>query len=243
MRVGSITTDIVSDGLVLNMDAANRASYIPDNLSTINTRDTSFSGSLNGGVTLIEPPISSSCWALDGVDDYIFNKGIPAFNVSAGGSNKATVDIWMKRDYSHVSGNSKMVCAWRYYAIYNDNGRMGFNTGNGDVYGLSKEEVTALNINNIWTNWTFFWNLDVSYTNNKIYVNGELQSISQVASSEAGGNRSFNDGNFSLGCWNAAYTPGIFATMEVQSIRMYNRELSAAEVLQNYNALKGRFGL
>ena len=28
-RVGSITTDIVSDGLVFNMDAANRASTIP----------------------------------------------------------------------------------------------------------------------------------------------------------------------------------------------------------------------
>ena len=26
-RVGSITTDIIADGLVFNMDAANRASY------------------------------------------------------------------------------------------------------------------------------------------------------------------------------------------------------------------------
>ena len=29
-RVGSITTDIIADGLVFNMDAANRASTIPN---------------------------------------------------------------------------------------------------------------------------------------------------------------------------------------------------------------------
>ena len=38
-RVGSITTDIVSDGLVFNMDAANRACYPktgPTSYNTIN---------------------------------------------------------------------------------------------------------------------------------------------------------------------------------------------------------------
>ena len=33
-RVGSITTDIIADGLVFNMDAANRASTIPSSTTT-----------------------------------------------------------------------------------------------------------------------------------------------------------------------------------------------------------------
>ena len=34
---GSITTDIIKNGLVFNMDAANRASYIPDATKSHNT--------------------------------------------------------------------------------------------------------------------------------------------------------------------------------------------------------------
>jgi hypothetical protein len=48
-RVGSITTDIIADGLVFNMDAANRASYIPDATTAFNTIDLSNSGSLING--------------------------------------------------------------------------------------------------------------------------------------------------------------------------------------------------
>ena len=35
MKFGSITTGIITDGLVLNIDAANRASTIPDTNTTI----------------------------------------------------------------------------------------------------------------------------------------------------------------------------------------------------------------
>ena len=39
MRMGSITTDIIKNGLVFNIDAANRVSYVPNatiNKNTIN---------------------------------------------------------------------------------------------------------------------------------------------------------------------------------------------------------------
>ncbi len=37
IRRGSISTPIIADGLVLNMDAANKASYIPYATSAYNT--------------------------------------------------------------------------------------------------------------------------------------------------------------------------------------------------------------
>ena len=40
-RVGSITTGIIADGLIFNMDAANRASYVPDATLSYNTTDLS----------------------------------------------------------------------------------------------------------------------------------------------------------------------------------------------------------
>ena len=47
-RVGSITTDIIADGLVFNMDAANRASTIPSTSTTtvFNTVNPSITGSI-----------------------------------------------------------------------------------------------------------------------------------------------------------------------------------------------------
>ena len=58
-RVGSITTGIIADGLVFNMDAANRASYpktgttVTDtinNLSVILTNGPEFQSSGNGSI-------------------------------------------------------------------------------------------------------------------------------------------------------------------------------------------------
>jgi len=48
-RVGSITTDIIADGLVFNMDAANRASYIGTG-TNVNDTVSQTTGSLRGGV-------------------------------------------------------------------------------------------------------------------------------------------------------------------------------------------------
>ena len=47
IRRGSISTPIIADGLIFNMDAANRVSTIPSTSTTkaFNTIDTSISGS------------------------------------------------------------------------------------------------------------------------------------------------------------------------------------------------------
>ena len=67
-RVGSITTDIIADGLVFNMDPANRASTIPSTSTTevFNTLDMSVSGSINGATFN-----SEGYFNFDGIDDYI----------------------------------------------------------------------------------------------------------------------------------------------------------------------------
>ena len=68
-RVGSITTEIIADGLVFNMDAANRASYVPDATTSYNTTDLSISGSLQD--TGMYSSINEGTWVFDGIDDCI----------------------------------------------------------------------------------------------------------------------------------------------------------------------------
>ena len=82
-RVGSITTDIIADGLVLNMDAANRASYpvqrtlaTAESGSCYNTLDLTQSGSFISDPQFITQPVSASSWVFDGIDDYIQFDGV-----------------------------------------------------------------------------------------------------------------------------------------------------------------------
>jgi hypothetical protein len=82
---------------------------------------------------------------------------------------------------------------------------------------------------------------DVSYSNNKIYINGQNQSLSQVAGTENTGNRNFNSGNGRISSW--LFSDVFFIPMDLAQFRIYNRALTPQEVLQNYNATKRRYGL
>ena len=96
MRMGSITTDIIKNGLIFNMDAANRASYIPDATTSFDTINPSSSGSLENGINFLQPPISASCWDFDGSDDYIDLGQIDSSNpISFAGTTENTWEAWI----------------------------------------------------------------------------------------------------------------------------------------------------
>jgi hypothetical protein len=80
---------------------------------------------------------------------------------------------------------------------------------------------------------------DVAYTNNKIYINAQSQSLSQVASSENSTNRNFNSGNGRISSW--LFNDNYYIPMDLAQFQVYNRALSATEIFQNYNATKGRY--
>ena len=95
-RVGSITTEIIADGLIFNMDPANQASYpIQRTLATaesgscFNTLDLSQSGSFISDPQFITQPTSASCWNFDGVDD-----NIDTTTTTLG--DKYSVSLWFK---------------------------------------------------------------------------------------------------------------------------------------------------
>jgi hypothetical protein len=101
--------------------------------------------------------------------------------------------------------------------------------------------VTNLGLLNNWKHYVFEMRSDVSYTNNKIYVNGEEQSLSQVAATESSGYRSFNNGNGRIAGWRS--DSNYRMSMDCASFKVYNRALTAQEIEQNFNALRGRFGI
>ena len=134
-----------------------------------------------------------------------------------------------------------MLFGFLLYDVWTANGAMGFNTASSDQYGISSTQVTNLGLLNQWKHYVFEMRSDVAYTNNKIYVNGQNQSLSQVAAAENAGNRNFNSGNGRIGSWRSSNN--FYMSMDHSQFRVYNRALTPQEVLQNFNATKKRYGL
>lgn len=143
-----------------------------------------------------------------------------------------SVAFWMKWDGSSwgfpVDSNSSA----RLWMSSSDGTCLGFNRGGGDCYGISTS-----GLENQWVHVVaVFYN--GTYTGkSKIYINGEEQTLSQISGTE----RSSALGStlaFSGFLGNDSYPLG----GEFDEVRVYNKELSPAEVSQLYNFAPGPVG-
>ena len=221
-------TSIVSDGLVFALDAANSRSYSGSGLTAFSLTS-NFLATLTNGVGF--GTTGTNYFTFDGVDDNI------PFTIS-NFNNILTIEIWMKMK-AFTAGH--MPFGFYGYDVFAYEGALGFNTTIGDLYGLTSTQVTNLGLVNQWKHYVFEMRSDVAYTNNKIYVNGQNQSLSQVAAAESAGNRNFNSGNGRIGSWRSSNS--FYMSMDHSQFRVYNRALTPQEILQNYNATKMRYGL
>jgi hypothetical protein len=218
---------ITTNGLVLNLDAGFVASYPKNGVTWFDLSTGNNNSTLSNGPGFDTDKYGSLIF--DGTDDYV------DFYAS-GLDTVATVEMWV---YLGAGYSDKMFMGWAAYDIYCAGGTIGFNTGNGDVYGISSAQVSDLRIVNNWAHYVFVFQKNISYTNNKIYINGVSQTLSQQYGTEYGPNRDFNGGQGRIAGWRN--DSGYRIPMNCAVFRVYNRELGAAEVLNNYNQNKGRF--
>jgi hypothetical protein len=223
---------IVTDGLVLALDAADKNSY-PGSGTT--WRD--MSGNGNNG-TLVNGPtfslVNGGYINYDGIDDYadfgnIFNFTTQDFTFSHwiyfNSLTTTTVNQGPVTFYKGGFNNSG------YYTQASSVGALVFVTnqiGAAQVTSTAAGAVAA----GAW--------YSVTYTRSgssvRIYVNGvdSTSSAGTHINPSATGN-SFRIANYQNGF--------IYSNMRTANFLTYNRALSASEVLQNYNATKTRFNL
>jgi len=136
-----------------------------------------------------------------------------------------------------------MLFGYPSYAVWGSSGYIGFNTAGNDLYGISP---TPAGLRDNYRNYAFVMaRYPDAISNNKIYINGIRQTLSQIFGTPVIYNMSFNS-IFRINGW--PYGPtigygsyGMNSTMA--SFLAYNRELTSAEIMQNYNATKGRYNL
>ena len=219
-RVGSITTDIIADGLVFNMDAANRASYVPDAIKSHNTINLSQTGSLQD--TGMFSTDNKGVFVCDGVDTGI------ALNSTSNLGTVSTVGMWVKRN--DPADTTK--------ALFGNNANhwqpaMFFNYQNQMFVSLSKwvkPTFTSSGFANT-TDW-FYITVTRNGDGASLYKNGAyIAALTGLGTGET----KFDSIGFQSAD-NSDYYNG-----KIGPVHMYNRILSNSEILHNYNALKGRF--
>jgi hypothetical protein len=223
---------ILTNGLVLSLDSGFSTGYPSTGTTLYDLSGNGNNCTLTNGIGFSGDGSDydgSGTLTFDGADDYV---DFYAPNLGT----TTTVEMWCKIGAGY---SGKMFMGWLYYDIWCSGGAIGYNTANGDLYGISQATVNSLGIVGQWAHYIFEFRSDVSYTNNKIYVNGVSQTLSQQLSSENTGTRNFNSGNGRIGVWRGDLN--YCMPMSCAAFRVYNRSLTQAEITQNYNAQKGRY--
>jgi hypothetical protein len=218
---------IVTNGLIFYIDTANTRSYSGSGTTVyglVSGTNVTLTNGVGFGTT------NTNYFIFDGANDNI------PFSLSSIG-NTLTVEFWARIK----AFNGGMIFGFNRYDVWTSNGNIGFNTAQSDQYGITSSQVTNLGLLNQWKHYIFEMRSDVAYTNNKIYINSENQSLTQIASSENSTNRNFNSGNGRISSW--LFDNNYNISMDLAQFRVYSRALTATEVIQNYNSSKKRFGL
>ncbi len=226
---GSVTITCISNsGLVLHLDASNTASYsgtgttwndLSGNGSNVTLTNTTFN-SANGGSIVF-----------NGTSSYA------NFDANIGTTNVVTVEMWVKTN-SLRTPTGAMYFGFNLYDAWTASGNIGYNTASGDQYGFLSSKVDYLGIEGSWRQLVFVMYAGAK-TNNKIYVNGESQTLSQIQGTFSTVNSNFNSGAGRISSW--LNDQNWLINMNVASFKIYNRELTAQEITNNFNASSTRF--
>ena len=229
----SYSPKIVTDGLVLYLDAANPASYVSGSTVWNDLSRSQLSGSLVNGPTFSSG--NGGSIVFDGVDDYVSVPKQTAFvNVS-----QFTLMSWMKRR----TVSSKVVC--HQGATLREDISFELWSDGFAYFELGNASNSYANIANTSTDWQYLAMVfDGTQTGNsnrlKCYINGSLLNVAYNGTIPA--TTADPDSIFSVGATiGTGYSN--FSDGNISQVAIYNRALTATEILQNYNATKGRFGL
>jgi hypothetical protein len=210
---------ITTNGLVLALDAGNRLSYVSGSTTWNDISNNANNGALINGPTF-NTEFNGSL-VFDGVDDYV-NLGNQLSNFEV-----FTTSIWINWIFFDTTWKSPIgdnLQEYEYHILLLNNtiylGISSNYTGTSFI-GVNHGTITQ----NQWYNFTITKN-----TSNLIcfYKNETLLGCT----TKAGG---VNINKIGKGF--------VYDNAKIPIVQIYNRALSAQEVLQNYNTTKTRFGL
>ena len=221
---------MVTDGLVLSLDAANTKSYPKSGTTWTDLSGNSNTGTLTNGPTFSAGNMGGIVF--DGVDDYISGTN----NSSLQLLNDLTIGAWVKLGSGGNASQGifeKMInINYSGYGITRQDDYFKFWTASGGTYAYTNSNITYSSGNN----WYYVVGRRMA-GNNRLFINSILQTDSQSPPLSDSG-EVYVIGRYYSNIANTFYFVG-----NIAQTSLYNRALTDAEILQNYNATKSRFGL
>lgn len=222
---------VITRGLVMYLEAG-AAESIPETGTNWNDIVNNYGGSLTNGAAYSS--VGSGSIYFDGTDNHVFFSGTGGI---PGGLTSATMTMWVNLSRTNAF---QQVAGWRddsdsnFFFLLLDGGGATVNTEarvNTNAGGPYDVNVNFVPYFDKWTYITFV--VDTNRTD--LYFNGTNVGSNTSKTGTFGGSNELRIGQNLSGIWTSLGYIANFA--------FYNRALAAAEVTQNYNAQKGRFGI
>jgi len=214
--------DIVENGLVLYLDAANRRSYPGSGTAWNDLSGNNNTGTLTNGPTFDNG--NGGSISFDGVNDEVICTNNASVQVTVG-----SIFAWFNANGGNtgINGIIAKQNAWSLFVW--DNTLRTYDWGN------NVDRNTGINVDNSSWNYvvmTFTETVGTPSNNAIIYLNGTAVLTTTVKHSN-------HSVTVQIGEANAAQHFG----GKIASAGVYNRALTAQEILQNYNATRSRFNI
>lgn len=255
--------NIVTNGLVLNLDAANPRSYLPPYNGTtwFNLASNSNNGTLTNGPTYNSA--NGGSIVFDGIDEYVNLGDNDLFSFTSGGGVDIpfSISAWIRLSAygTGVAGYSALIFKsqepsannWQREWTFSHNNTLGFVFSvytveplGGNRIGRTNNSVIPLNT---WRHLTATYNASKTVSGITLYMNGVQQSTTDLITGTYTGminttttvefGRQYSYSMFSGG-------DGGLLNGNISSVQIYrNKVLSASEVNQNFQATRARFGI
>lgn len=220
---------IVTDGLVLCLDAGNLRSYPGTGTVWSDISKNGNDGTLTNGPTYSS--LNGGNIVFDGSNDYVVT---PSTTFTA--NNDFVYEVVIKSDSTYQQG--KGILANKTY----------WNTGHGaaishisnpqTIYGYVTTNISHYDINST-VGPTYGWTHVVMRRNNndlRFFINGQQKGTTRtIAGTITGESDKF---------WIGSVVDGLSSWLgNISVVRVYNRALTQREIEQNFNSLRGRFGI
>lgn len=231
---------IPTDSLVLSLDGSNTDKQVATASFAYDMSGNNYIGVLTNGVTLSSD--GQRTFLFDGINDNIVLGNI--LNI---GTNDLTINTWIKLATSPNTDNyifSKSFYGgqnYRYGFSISSNKLSTFLQGNGgsDIFPSGSTTLSS----NVWYMVTTV--IERSSTI-KMYVNGILETLTGNATISQWVGLNFQSSNPArVGSYTFSDNVSSYATFKgsISQVRIYNRTLTATEILTMYNATKSRYDL
>ena len=225
---------VYGSNLILNYDFKNKASY-PGGGFVYN-----LSNSLNYIGTITEATFNSAGYfVFDGTNDYI-EHATGSFPIT--GNAAVSLEGWFYFTGTNGTGDYKTFFAYGNGPSAGDTIALGlfdnFRLSASFNGGLNAQTAQNTLPTNVWKHLLVTKSPGAINTTTKIYMNGVEQTITSAPADVP----SFSSRVIRLGRWTNE-SAGYYYQGRIGEVRIYNKALSAAEVSQNFNATRAKYGV